>query len=135
MNILADANAVMVVILEEKGRSIVLEHTKGAKVFCPDVVSFEVANGLTKLFRAHMLDIDSMQKSFTAFEEMPITQIKTDIHRALDIAGKYNIYAYDAFYLEMAERLSLPLLTLDSGMQRIARKMKIELLEDRNANL
>jgi predicted nucleic acid-binding protein len=29
-----------------------------------------------------------------------------------------KIYAYDAFYLETAKRLDLPLLTFDSGMRK-----------------
>jgi predicted nucleic acid-binding protein len=41
----------------------------------------------------------------------------------------YNIYAYDAYYLEAAHRLRLPLLTLDGLMQNTGRDMHIDVLE------
>ena len=40
----------------------------------------------------------------------------------------YKIYAYDAFYLETAKRLNLPLLTFDNGMKRIGIDMGITVL-------
>jgi predicted nucleic acid-binding protein len=39
------------------------------------------------------------------------------------------MYAYDAYYLDTAYRLKLPLLTLDGGMKEKAKDMKINLLE------
>ena len=44
-------------------------------------------------------------------------------------AVKFNIYAYDAYFLECANSLRSPLLTLDRGMKRIAEEMGIALLE------
>jgi len=40
----------------------------------------------------------------------------------------YKLYAYDAFYLETAKRLNLPLLTFDSGMRKIGKEMGITIL-------
>lgn len=48
---------------------------------------------------------------------------------ALDIAIKFNLYAYDAYFLECAENLRSPLLTLDLGMQKVAREIGIAILE------
>jgi hypothetical protein len=36
----------------------------------------------------------------------------------------FNIYAYDAYYLELAKRLKIPLLTLDNQMKDIASALK-----------
>jgi predicted nucleic acid-binding protein len=37
--------------------------------------------------------------------------------KALKLSCKYNIYAYDAYYLETSYRLNLPLLTVDGQMK------------------
>jgi predicted nucleic acid-binding protein len=57
------------------------------------------------------------------------------MERALKISCKYNIYAYDAYYLETAKRLKLPLITFDVSMKNIALNMNITILtEEQNAN-
>ena len=46
-----------------------------------------------------------------------------------DLAVRSRIYAYDAYFLECALSLRLPLLTLDRGMKQIARELSIHLVE------
>jgi predicted nucleic acid-binding protein len=46
----------------------------------------------------------------------------------LEIAWDYKIYAYDACYLESAQRLDLPLLTFDCNMARIGKELGITIL-------
>ncbi len=48
---------------------------------------------------------------------------------ALKIATEFNIYAYDAYFLECADSLQSPLITLGHGMKRVAKKMGIAILE------
>jgi predicted nucleic acid-binding protein len=47
-----------------------------------------------------------MQKAFRYYQDIPIELLSIDIAEALKIAWKYNIYAYDAYYLEAAKRLA-----------------------------
>jgi len=49
MEILLDASAIMAVIVDEPEREIVISLTKNAVIVSPNMVSFEVANGLTKM--------------------------------------------------------------------------------------
>jgi predicted nucleic acid-binding protein len=44
------------------------------------------------------------------------------------IAGKYALSAYDACYLEIAQRLGLPLATLDRDLISAAQKSGVSLL-------
>jgi predicted nucleic acid-binding protein len=58
------------------------------------------------------------------------------MEKALKISCKYKIYAYDAYYLEAAKRLRLPLITFDIPMQNIALDMNIIILtEKQNENI
>jgi predicted nucleic acid-binding protein len=51
MEILLDASAIMAVIADEpeSESEIVINYTKGAILISPNIVSFEIANGLTKI--------------------------------------------------------------------------------------
>ena len=46
----------------------------------------------------------------------------------MEIAWKYKIFTYDAFYLEVAIRLQLPLVTFDGGMIRIGKELGLDVL-------
>lgn len=49
--------------------------------------------------------------------------------KELEITTKFNIYAYDAYFLDCADSLKSPLISLDQGMKRIAQEMGILVLE------
>jgi predicted nucleic acid-binding protein len=46
--------------------------------------------------------------------------------RTLELARVHRLSAYDATYLELAERLGLPLATLDGSLARAARAVGVE---------
>jgi len=56
-----------------------------------------------------------------------LVQIRID--EALKLALRWNIYAYDAYYLQCARENELPLLSLDENMLKIAKAMKITEME------
>jgi predicted nucleic acid-binding protein len=75
-----------------------------------------------------------MINAFKYFKQIPIKTFEIDIERALKIAWDYKIYAYDACYLESAQRLNVPLLTFDGGMAKIGKEMGINVLGGKNAS-
>ncbi|MCP4266315.1 MAG: type II toxin-antitoxin system VapC family toxin [Candidatus Brocadiaceae bacterium] len=42
---------------------------------------------------------------------------------------RFNIYAYDAYFIQVAQFMACPLLTLDKRMKEVAGKLSISLLE------
>jgi predicted nucleic acid-binding protein len=66
--------------------------------------------------------------TYESFTRIPIRAVKPDMGKALKISCKYNIYAYDAYYLETAYRLKLPLITFDGNMTTVGKDMKITIL-------
>ena len=60
---------------------------------------------------------------------IPVVLEKADIMQALKISHSFNTYAYDAYYLEVAHRLQIPLMTLDQKMKNIGNSLNINLLE------
>jgi len=72
---------------------------------------------------------EEVVSAWEAIQQIPVDLRHTGIESALNIAIKYSIYAYDAYFLECADNLRSPLLTLDLGMQGIAREIGIPILE------
>jgi len=46
----------------------------------------------------------------------------------LHIAFEYNIYAYDAYFLQCAKQFSSPIISLDKRMKEVAYDLKIEIV-------
>jgi predicted nucleic acid-binding protein len=129
MEILLDASAIIAVIVDEPESNIVINCTKGAITVSPSIVSFEIANSLTKMMKKGIINNEEKMINFIKiFQKIPIKIAEINLEKSLEIAWNYKLYAYDAFYLETAKRLNLPLLTFDSGMRRIGKEMGITIL-------
>jgi len=128
MEIITDASAIMAVVAMEPEREKVIKLTKGAKIICPDVISYEIANSLTKMMKKKIINKEHMLTMFGYYEKIIIKQANIDFMQVLEIAWSYKIYSYDACYLELAKRLKLPLLTFDNQMAIIGKEMGINIL-------
>jgi len=129
MKVLLDASAIMAVILNEPNRNTVITLTKNATLLSPEVISFEIGNALINLFKKQKITEEELLSAYRNYTEIPIESIKVDIEKALKIACKYKIYAYDAYYLEIANRLKLPLITFDALMKKVGLHLKINIAE------
>ena len=127
--IIADANIYLAVILNEPEKQAIIENTRGVELISPEVLPYEIGNALTAMLKRKRLNKEQIIKSFDIFNMIPLNLEPANITKALDIACTFNIYAYDAYYLELAKRLKIPLLTLDSQMKDIAKALKIKLME------
>lgn len=133
MDVLLDASAIMAVILSEPNTDKVIKSTVNTTILSTEVISFEIGNALINLFRRKKISEDKVLEAFKVFTSIPIRSVKINIDKALKIACKYKIYAYDAFYLETAIRLKTPLLTFDKLMLKIGKELNITMLcDDKN---
>jgi len=130
-----DACAIMAVIVKEPERDLVIQLTKNAVMVSPDMVSYEIANALTKMMKKKIIEKERMIDAFNYFKKIPVKTIEIDIERALEIAWNYKIYAYDACYLESAKRLNLPLLTFDGNMIKVGRELGINIIGGKNVSI
>jgi len=129
MEIVLDASAIIAVIADEPESNIVINCTKNAKLLSPNIVSSEIANGLTKMMKKGIIDSkEKLINLIKIFLKIPIKTVEINLEKSLEIAWNYNIYAYDAFYLEIAKRLNLPLLTFDNVMRRIGKEIGVTIL-------
>lgn len=129
MKIIVDTNTFIAVALNEPEKDKIIQLTEGHDLIAPDVLPFEIGNALTAMMKKNALKKKDVESAWEIVQEIPVDLRPTDISSALKIAIKFNIYAYDAYFLTCAQNLRSPLLTLDLGMQRVAREMGIPILE------
>ena len=127
MDILLDASALMAIILNEPNRSKVIELTENAILLSPEVISFEIGNALVSLYKKRKVTEEELMEAYRNFTLIPLRSVNVDIQKALKIACKFKIYAYDAYYLEIAYRLKLPLITFDERMKKVGAELKVDI--------
>jgi predicted nucleic acid-binding protein len=90
----------------------------------------EVANSLTVAIRRYRISADQRAEFLANLARLDIaTDAHTNEHAwsaALHLADLYNLTVYDAAYLELAQRLRVPLATLDKDLAAAARKAGVE---------
>jgi predicted nucleic acid-binding protein len=129
MKITADTNVFIAVALNQPEKGKIIRLTEGHELVAPIVLPFEIGNALTAMMKKNTLKKEEVESAWEIVQQIPVDLRRTNIKSALGIAIKLNIYAYDAYFLECAENLRSPLLTLDLGMQRVAREIGITILE------
>jgi len=129
MKIIADTNIFIAVALNEPEKAKIIRLTEGHDLIAPDVLPFEIGNALTAMMKKNALKKKEVSSAWDIVQQIPVDFRPTNIKSALSIAIQFNLYAYDAYFLECAENLRGPLLTLDLGMQRAAREIGIAILE------
>ena len=86
MEIILDACAIMAVIVKEPERDLVIELTQNAIIVSPNMVSYEIANALTKMVKKKIIEKERMINAYSYFEKIPIKTIEIDLKKALEIA-------------------------------------------------
>ena len=130
-----DACVIMSVIVKEPERDIVIKLTQDADIVSPNMISYEIANALTKMMKKKIIEKERMINAFCYFKKLPLKSIEIDFGNALEIAWEHKIYAYDACYLEAAKRLNLPLLTFDGTMIKVGKELGINILGGKNVGI
>ena len=125
MEVLLDASAIMAIILNEPNRHEVIKLTENTILLAPEVISFEIGNALINLHKKQKITEEKLISAYKKYTSIPIRIITVDVEKALKIACMYGIFAYDAYYLEIAVRLKLPLITFDKQMESVGLQLKI----------
>jgi len=100
--------------------------------FVPELWKIEVASSLTVGMRRRRITAKDREEALADLDALSVTVDRhTGKHvwrEALSLADKHRLTVYDATYLELALRLSLPLATLDQDLRAAARNEGVTLL-------
>ena len=98
----------------------------------PALWRLEVANSLTVAMRRRRIDADFRR---AALADLALLDITTDPHtdslawgETLLLADRFRLTLYDAAYLELAQRRTLPLATLDEELWAAAATLGVRVL-------
>jgi predicted nucleic acid-binding protein len=128
MDIVSDASAFLAVALNEADREWVIEKTSGCGIISPEVLPYEIGNALIAVRRKGRLTDREVLWAFDAAQSIAVRLVSVKIHDALRIATRFNIYAYDAYYVECCLENRLPLMSLDERMCEVAKKLGIKVV-------
>ena len=129
MEIVIDTSALIAVIADEPEADMVLEYSQNAIFVSPNVISFEIANSLSRMLKKGRInDQSKMVELVKSFQQIPIKLFENNLQNIIQIVWNYKIYAYDAFYLDTAKSLNIPLLTLDKEMKKYGKDFGIKIL-------
>lgn len=129
MNIIADTNIFLAVALDEPEKNNIIKLTSGSEIFSPEILPYEIGNALSAMVKRKRITKKEALSTQNRANSIPVRLVSIDTYQALKLAIKYNIYAYDAYFLQGAKTLSHPLITLDKRMKQVANELNIELLE------
>ncbi|MBA2124438.1 hypothetical protein B9J78_05860 [bacterium Unc6] len=129
MEIVADASAFLAVVLDESDRDWIINKTTGRSIISPEVLPYEIGNALIAVKRKGRLNDREVLRAFDLSQRIVVRLVSVKIHEAMKIALRFNIYAYDAYYLQCCIENKLPLISLDDSMCDIAGKLGIKVVE------
>jgi len=123
-----DCSVMAAIILSEKEgleASEILEQALEGRIqiLVPALFWYEIGNVLTISVRSNRLAKDKAQEALLQLGELPInTDLPEDFivrRRIFDLAVLHNLSAYDAAYLELAERFNACLKTFDQALLKL----------------
>jgi len=129
MDLVSDTNIFLAVALDEPERERVIQLTGNANAISPEILPYELGNALSAMVKRNRLSHDEALIAFESVKSIPVRLVSVDIQQAIKLALEYNIYAYDAYFLQCAKQLACPLITLDKRMKQVAYDLKIEVVE------
>ena len=125
MNIIADTNIFLAVALEEPERNEIIALTSDTNAIAPEILPYEIGNALSAMLKRKKITSSEALSVLKTINNIPVRLVPADIHESLEIAIEFNIYAYDAYFLQCARSLACPLLTLDKRMIQVSSELNI----------
>jgi predicted nucleic acid-binding protein len=78
------------------------------------------------MLKRKRLRFDQVRKGLSIFGMIPIQEMEVSLSESLELSARHELYAYDAYYLQLAKRSATRLLTLDQRMAQVAEAEKIQ---------
>lgn len=107
----------------------VLESLTRAQAMVPNLWHLEAANVLLGAATRNEIEVAEAERFTVQLEKLPISVDTSTAHQAfshtMSLSRAYKLSSYDAAYLELALRESIPIATLDNALAKAAKKAGI----------
>lgn len=108
-----------------------LHQVAASGAMAPALWPLEVLNGLAMAARRNRIDTDRRQRLESFLRDLPVILDDETAAQAWTVtarlAERFQLTVYDAAYLELAQRLELPLATLDQPLRAAASALGVTL--------
>jgi predicted nucleic acid-binding protein len=135
VSLVLDASLTLAWFFEDEhtsAASAVLDRIVDTGAIVPALWRIEVLNAFQMAIRRKRIDSGFRDTALARLSALPIAvDPDSDAHvwaTTLLLADRFRLTAYDAVYLELAQRRSLPLATLDQGLRQAAATLGVTLL-------
>ncbi len=129
MNIISDTNIFLAVVLDEPEKPRIIELTSSVNAVAPEILPYEIGNALSAMLKRKQVTSDEALSAQKATNDIPVRLVAVDIQASLKLAIEFNIYAYDAYFIQCALSMSCPILTLDKRMKQVSSELNIDIVE------
>lgn len=129
MSLVIDTSIIIAVLTNEKSKKKIINITEGEELIAPYSLHWEIGNAFSAMMKRDRISIESAKDALKYYSIIPIKFVQTNLLASLRIANKFNIYAYDAYFLECASKLNVPLVTLDISLSNFAKQMNLKIIE------
>ncbi len=129
MRIVVDTSSIIAVIAGEAEKARLIELTKDATIVAPPSIDWEVGNAFSAMLKRSRITLEQAIAAIEVYQEISMEIVEIDLKEVVKLAGKYNIYAYDAYILRCAIEHNLPLISRDQNMIDIAEQEGIQVLK------
>lgn len=129
MKIVVDTSVVIAVIAGEPEKTALIELTKGAVIVAPPSIKWEIGNAFSAMLKRSRVNLEQAIEAIDIYQSISLEIVDINLKDAVRLAGKYNIYAYDAYILQCALEHDLPLISLDRNLIDIAKRENIQVIE------
>lgn len=137
MSLVLDSSATLAWIFDDEQGDFsrrIFDQVAAVGAWVPSLWRLEVANGLRMGLRRGRIDIADRDAALADLAILRITIDAETDHRAwttiLQLADRFDLTAYDAAYLELAQRRALPLGSLDAALCDAARASGVPVISD-----
>lgn len=135
MSIVVDASVAVAWLIPEEDTLAAIEirgRVVGEGAITPQHWRLEVCNALLMSARRKRYDLQRLDRDLSALALLPVATDEETWERTwgdgVKLAIAQKLTAYDAAYLELAQRTRLPLATFDDELANAARRVGVEVV-------
>jgi len=129
MLLVVDTSVILAVVLNEPTKPELVRLTTGAELVAPLSLHWEIGNALSTMIKRKRISLSEALQALLEYQTIPVRFLDVPLDDTLRVVERYQIYAYDAYFIACSRQQSCPLITLDSGLQTAARAAQINLVE------
>ena len=120
MRVVVDTSTIIAVIADEPEKARLIELTKDAIIVAPPSIKWEVGNAFSAMMKKARINLEQAVEAIEIYQEISLEIVEINLKDAIQLAGRHNIYAYDAYILQCSIEQNIPLIALNKNLIEIA---------------